>query len=60
MEKLLTPEEVSEILHIQKSTLAVWRSTGRYSLKYVRAGRLIMYKYTDVLHFIDSRTQEHT
>lgn len=60
MERLLTPTEVSEILGVKISTLAVWRSNGRYSLKYVRTGRLIKYKLADVVEFVESRTQLHT
>lgn len=54
---LLTKEQVSEILGITIGTLAVWRTTQRYDLPYVKAGRLIRYRYEDVMAFIESRIQ---
>jgi excisionase family DNA binding protein len=55
--KLLTPEQVSEILGVNVHTLAVWRCTGRYNLPYIKTGRLVRYKEADVLAFINSRTK---
>ncbi len=55
-QKLLTPDQAAEILGITHHTLAVWRSTGRYSLPYVKAGRLVRYRETDVQRFIEKRT----
>ena len=54
---LLTPQQVSNILGISVGTLAVWRTTKRYNLPYVKAGRLIRYRMEDVQAFIESRTQ---
>ena len=31
--KLLTPDQVSELLGVNTHTLAVWRSSGRYNCK---------------------------
>lgn len=58
MEKLLTQQEVAELLQINPETLNVWRATGRYNLRYFKIGRLVRYKLSDVLDFIDSRTIE--
>jgi len=55
-QKLLTPDQAAEILGVTSHTLAVWRSTGRYSLPYVKAGRLVRYRETDVQRFIEKRT----
>ena len=52
---LLTKEQVSEILGISVGTLAVWRTTKRYNLPYVKSGRLIRYREQDVQAFINSR-----
>ena len=46
-----------KILGIETSTLAVWRSTKRYALPYVKVGRLIRYRESDVEAFIESRVQ---
>lgn len=55
--KLLTADEVAEILGVTSHTLAVWRSTGRYALPYVKSGRLVRYRETDVSGFIERRTK---
>lgn len=54
-ERLLTKEDVSRILGITVGTLAVWRTTKRYNLPYVKSGRLIRYREQDVQAFINSR-----
>ncbi len=58
---LLTPRQAGILIGgeeepIAKSTLAIWRSTHRYRLPYVRVGRLIRYRRSDVLNFIKQRT----
>jgi predicted DNA-binding transcriptional regulator AlpA len=58
--RLLNSDEVSELLGVRKSTLSYWRCTGRYSLPYVKIGRLVMYKAKDVNDFIQRRTMEGT
>jgi len=55
VQKLLTAEEVADLLGVTTHTLAVWRSTGRYSLPYVKSGRLVRYRETDVHKFIEKR-----
>ena len=55
--KLLTPEQVSEVLGVNTHTLAVWRSSGRYNLPYIKAGRLVRYRASDVNAFIDRSTR---
>jgi hypothetical protein len=39
--KLLTSDDVADILGVDPHTLAVWRCTGRYDLPYVKTGRLV-------------------
>ena len=55
---LLNAEQVSEILGISVGTLAVWRTTKRYNLPYVKVGRYIRYRMEDVQAFIESRLQK--
>lgn len=55
--KLLTTDQVSELLGVNTHTLAVWRSSGRYNLPYVKAGRLVRYRESDVSAFIDRSTR---
>lgn len=56
-QQLLTKDDVSRILGVTVGTLAVWRTTNRYNLPYVKSGRLIRYREEDVQAFIISRLQ---
>lgn len=53
---LLKPQEVAEILGVSVTTLAIWRCTGRYTLSWVKCGRLVRYRPEDVAAFIEERT----
>ncbi|WP_443698709.1 helix-turn-helix transcriptional regulator [Pseudomonas sp.] len=53
-------KQASAALGVKASTLAVWRSTGRYDLPFLKAGRLVRYRLADLAKFIDSRTAGHT
>lgn len=53
--KLLTPEQVAESLNVTTHTLAVWRCEQRYNLPYIKTGRLVRYRESDVLAFIRNR-----
>jgi predicted DNA-binding transcriptional regulator AlpA len=54
---LVNDKYVAKILGIAPATLAIWRCTKRYQLPYVKVGRLIRYKESDVEAFIQSRIQ---
>lgn len=58
--KLATPEEAADILGVSPGTLSVWRSTGRTSLRYVKIGRKVMYRRSDVDNFIQNNLHNHT
>lgn len=51
----LTPKQTSETIGVQLQTLAAWRSSGRYGLPFVRVGRLIRYRRSDVQAWLESR-----
>jgi len=59
-QKLLTPDEVSNLLGITKHTLAVWRSSGRYNLPFIKAGRLVRYRQSDIDSFIEKQCCQST
>lgn len=59
LDDLLLPKQTAQILRVTTGTLSVWRSTGRYPLKYVKVGRWVLYRYRDILEFIDLRTKTH-
>ncbi len=54
---LMTPEEVADYLAVSVETLNVWRSTKRYNLPYVKAGRLVRYRMQDLEAFVTSRME---
>ena len=56
-QKLLNTAEAAAMLGVTENTLAVWRSTKRYQLPYVKVGRLVKYRLSDLEAFIASRMQ---
>lgn len=55
--KLLTPEQVADLLGVTPHTLAVWRCERRYNLPYVKVGRLVRYHADAVERFLMERTE---
>lgn len=53
---LLDEIQTAAALSVKHQTLQVWRSTGRYDLKYVKIGRSVRYAVGDLLDFMQSRT----
>lgn len=54
--ELMTPQEAAAYLGVEVSTLAMWRSTKRYPLPYVKVGRLVQYRKTHLDAFLAART----
>jgi len=54
--ELLTTAPAAEYIGAKAHTLEVWRSTGRYSLPFVRVGRLVKYRRADLDAWLQSRT----
>lgn len=54
---LLNEKEASTFLGIAKGTLAVWRSTRRYGLPYLKIGRLVRYRRKDLDTWLQNRAQ---
>lgn len=52
----LTSKEAANVLGVSEDTLAVWRCTKRYPLPYVKIGRKVFYRGSDLDVFIKSRT----
>jgi len=50
----------SKILGPSARTLAIWRSTGRYNLPYIKAGRLVRYRVKNLIEFKIRRMRQHT
>ncbi len=53
---LLTRKQAAEYLGITPRTLAVWACVKRYGLPYVKIGRLVKYRRSDLDSFIEHRT----
>lgn len=53
-------KQAADVLGVRPNTLAVWRSTGRYNLPYLKVGRLVKYRISDLAEFLASRTASHT
>ncbi|MCK7578398.1 MAG: helix-turn-helix domain-containing protein [Chromatiales bacterium] len=57
--KRLTRTQAAEYLGIKPKTLAVWASTGRYALPFLKVGRLAFYELDDLDAFIAARKRQH-
>jgi hypothetical protein len=54
--RLEPPSFAAAVLKTTEGTLAVWRSTKRYELPYVKIGGKVFYRVSDLEKFIESRT----
>jgi hypothetical protein len=53
---LVDEKRAAEILAVSPGTLSVWRCVRRYDLPFVRVGRAVRYKVSDLEKFVASRT----
>lgn len=51
-EVFLTPVDVEEIFKIAVPTQAVWRSTNRHNIPYVKIGGLVRYPKNEFIEWI--------
>ena len=54
-DRLVATAEAAQILGAEHGTLVVWRSQKRYPLPYVKIGRKVRYRVSDLLAFIEAR-----
>lgn len=54
---LLDEKAAAEILDVEAGTLSVWRSTGRYSIPFIKIGRNVRYSRKALEDWIESRTR---
>jgi len=54
--QLLSRKEAAKFLGVKESTLSVWACVKRYNLPVVKIGRLAKYRMSDLLKFLDDRT----
>jgi len=55
---LLDERQAAAKLDVTPGTLSVWRSTGRYALPFIKVGRKVRYRLTDLDKWLDQRTRE--
>lgn len=56
-DNLLSPQECAERLGVSTSTLDAWR-VKRINLPFVKIGKLVKYKASDIRAFIDAQTKK--
>lgn len=56
-DRLLSRKDAAKVLGVTEGTLAVWACTKRYNLPMVKIGRLVKYRYQDLLNFIEDGQQ---
>ena len=54
---LLDTIQAAQVIHTEPSTMEVWRCTKRYDLPFIKVGRLVRYRRSDLLKWLASRTQ---
>lgn len=56
-DELLDEKEAADFLTVSPGTLSVWRSTGRYKIPFVKVGRRVRYKISDLRGWLERRTR---
>ena len=54
---LLDEVQAAAALDVTPGTLAVWRSTGRYNLPFIKVGSKVRYRRADLEAWLDARTR---
>lgn len=57
--ELLDQKQAAFILQVTPGTLSVWRSSGRYSIPFIKVGRLVRYRRADLENWLKSRTRSN-
>jgi len=52
----MSTKEAAKFLGVQPNTLAVWRSKGINKIPYLRLGRKILYKKSDLIQYIEANS----
>lgn len=55
---LLDDHAAAAMLDVSPGTLSVWRSTGRYALPFIKIGRKVRYRRTDLFAWMEKRTRD--
>ncbi|MFP5505614.1 MAG: helix-turn-helix domain-containing protein, partial [Gammaproteobacteria bacterium] len=55
---LLDDKAAAAMLDVSPGTLSVWRSTGRYALPFLKIGRKVRYRRSDLDVWLAARVRE--
>ncbi len=58
LSNLLSNDQAAEYIGVTPRTLEVWRCTKRHPIPYIKVGRLVKYRQSDLDAFLESRTVE--
>ena len=50
---LMTPRDAAVYIGVKINTLAVWRMTNKYGLPFVKLGKVVRYRKTDLDEWIN-------
>ena len=53
--ELVNQQTAAAILQVSPGTLSVWRTSGRYSIPFIKIGTNVRYKRSDLQAWLDSR-----
>lgn len=56
LEPLLDTERAAALIGVLPETLEVWRCTRRYDLPFIKVGRAVRYRPSDIQKWLESRT----
>lgn len=56
--ELLSADQAAATIDVTSGTLSVWRSTGRYGIPFIKIGRKVRYRKSDLIAWLESRTRE--
>ncbi len=51
---LISRKKAAELLGLKPETLATWASTKRYSIPFVKVGRCVRYRLSDLAKFVET------
>lgn len=55
-DQLLTNDEAAALLRVSPGTLDVWRCIKRYQIAYIKVGRSVRYRRSDLEEWLRKRT----
>ena len=60
MKQLANNSAAANHIGIAAATLQYWRTTGAQNLPFIKIGRRVMYRQTDIDQWLDQHTYRHT